>query len=533
MSSIPRQDELAHSPGQNGDGDNAEDRLVQLRGILIGPELAQLDAIKLRLDDPLARSEDLSKSIAEAISIRAKQDRKLQVTLQPLIEEALRISVARDPAMLATSLFPIIGEAVRKAVSKALRGSFDSLNQMLDRSISWESWKWRFEAWRSGKSFGEIALMRGVGYRVEEVFLIHRETGLLIQHAAAADGVVADTDLISGMLTAIQDFVRDSFGVKKSDELEVMEVGEFKLWLQHGPLVLLAAVVSGLPPPELRQVFEREIEEIHANFGAELAAFDGDSTPLAGVSENLQRCLLGRKAPEAPGKSQKSAWVLAALLLLAAVLVGLRVRDNRRWNAYIQTLRSEPGIVVTDAQRRWRSYSVNGLRDPLAPDPRLLLSSYSIAPEKVSGHWEPYLSLDPKFSAARKVEALKEVVNKQVLRFELNSTQLRTDQFALLDLIADQIRELERAALADGQKTVIEVYGHADRTGKEERNAMLSQGRAETVARVLQQRGISGQALAAAGRGTSDPEHESNDYPSELDRRVTFRVITSPAGPAQ
>ena len=50
-----------------------------------------------------------------------------------------------------------------------------------------------------------------------------------------------------------------------------MQVGEFKLWLQHGPLALLAAVVSGQPPPELRQVFARELEAIHREFGPALA----------------------------------------------------------------------------------------------------------------------------------------------------------------------------------------------------------------------------------------------------------------------
>ena len=48
----------------------------------------------------------MSVIIAEAIAIRARQDHKLQTALQPLVEESLRISVARDPAMLATSLFP-------------------------------------------------------------------------------------------------------------------------------------------------------------------------------------------------------------------------------------------------------------------------------------------------------------------------------------------------------------------------------------------------------------------------------------------
>ena len=92
--------------------------------------------------------------------------------------------------MLATSLFPIIGEAVRKAVAHALQGMFDSLNLMLDRGLSLESWRWRFEAWRTGRSFGEVALTRSLNYRVEQVFLIHRETGLLLRHVAFESGIV-------------------------------------------------------------------------------------------------------------------------------------------------------------------------------------------------------------------------------------------------------------------------------------------------------------------------------------------------------
>src|SRR5271156_2986787 len=209
MSSPSRQAGMAPPPEENVNG--ADERLLQLRGLLIGPEQQQIEALRRRLDDPELRSEELSKSIAEAIALRSKQDRKLQTTLQPLIEEALRISVARDPAIIATALFPIIGEAVRKAVAHALQGLFDSLNQMLDRGLSLESCKWRFEAWRSCKSFGEVALARSLNYRVEQVFLIHRETGLLVGHVFSGDGVVQDADLVSGMLTAIQDFVRDSF----------------------------------------------------------------------------------------------------------------------------------------------------------------------------------------------------------------------------------------------------------------------------------------------------------------------------------
>jgi outer membrane protein OmpA-like peptidoglycan-associated protein len=527
MSSPSRQPGVTDTPEQHKNG--ADDRLLQLRGLLIGPELEQIEALRRRMDDPQARSEDLSKSIAEAIALRSKQDRKLQSTLQPLIEEALRISVARDPAIIATAMFPIIGEAVRKAVAHALQGLFDSLNQMLDRGLSLESWKWRFEAWRSGKSFGEVALARSLNYRVEQVFLIHRETGLLLGHLTSGDGVVQDADLVSGMLTAIQDFVRDSFGPKKSDELEVMQVGEFKLWLQHGPLALLAAVVSGQPPPELRQVFVRELEAIHSEFGSALQSFSGDAASVAGVEPHLRNCLRGAQKASAK-TSYKAVWVVALLVLLViGAIAGLRIRDNQRWTRYVAHLQSEPGIVVIGAQRRWSGYSVRGLRDPLAADPELLLSGFGVPAQKVSEQWEPYLSLDPHFEGTRQLEANKALLERQVIRFDLNSSQLRVDQAALLDTVEEQVNLLRHTADGNHRQIRIEMDGHTDRTGTESRNIELSRARAETVARALAERGIPSTLLSAAGVGDTKPGHAGMEtYPQELDRRVTFQVTLDP-----
>ena len=56
------QPEPADAP--DGTADGADDRLRQLRGLLLGPELDQIATLQHRLDDPKLRSEDLSASIA-------------------------------------------------------------------------------------------------------------------------------------------------------------------------------------------------------------------------------------------------------------------------------------------------------------------------------------------------------------------------------------------------------------------------------------------------------------------------------------
>ena len=58
--------------------------------------------------------------------------------------------------------------------------------------------------------------------------------------------------MVSGMLTAIRDFVQDSFGGKESEGLDAFQVGQFTIWVEQGPLAVLAGVIRGNPPRELR-----------------------------------------------------------------------------------------------------------------------------------------------------------------------------------------------------------------------------------------------------------------------------------------
>lgn len=154
--------------------DQRPDELAELRALLLGQQLVELEALRKRLDDPRLRAEEISQILGQAVALSIKRDGGLQRSFYPIVEQALKISIKRDPSILATSLAPIIGDAVRKAVANAFRGFAESVNFLLERSLSWESIKWRLEALRAGKTFGEIALLRSLRYKVQQVVLIQR-----------------------------------------------------------------------------------------------------------------------------------------------------------------------------------------------------------------------------------------------------------------------------------------------------------------------------------------------------------------------
>jgi outer membrane protein OmpA-like peptidoglycan-associated protein len=510
--------------------DHPSDDLAELRALILGQQLGELQALRIRLDDPNLRAEEVSHILGKAVALSVKRDRNLQRSFYPIVEQALQISVSRNPALLATSLAPIIGEAVRKAVANAFRGMVENINVMLERSLSFESMKWRFEAMRTGKSFGEIALLRSLRYKVQQVFLIHRETGIVLQYVSTPGDGISEAELVSGMLSAIQDFVRDSFNSKQSQDLETMQAGEFTIWVHHGPQALLAGTILGTPPPELRNVFARENELIHREFAEQLSKFSGDASVFDAARPHLQNCLLGQTAQP---KKQSWMWLgavaVVTLLLIAAGF--LLHRRNVRWENYLTRLNNEPGIVVTGADRTWSQYYVWGLRDPMSPDPLKLAADSGLPLDKVKARFLAYQSLDERFLGERNFLTERQKLEQHMVLFPVNSSALTSDQAIRLDNIEDSIDRLHETAGKLGRKIHIVLYGRADQTGAETKNATLSSLRAQHVYDDLVERGIPADMLSAVGLGDTQPiRHGSAAYQLEVNRSVTLKVQSQSQG---
>jgi hypothetical protein len=278
--------------------------LANLRNLILEPEQSEISELKERLNNPRLRAEELSKVIAEAIVMRASKDQKLVTALLPTIETVLRDTVKKDPKFLADTIFPVIGPAIRKAISESLRSMMESMSTTLEHTFSWRGIQWRIESIRTGKPFAEIVLLHTLIYRLEQVFLIHKETGLVLQHVAAESIDVKDTGMVSGMLTAIQDFVNDSFSGKEDTALKNLDMGELIVWIEQGPRTVLAAVIRGSPPAELRTRLKEIVENIEFEYNLALENFKGDAAPfeacrpdlLYGLSQSQQTDRKAKKA---------------------------------------------------------------------------------------------------------------------------------------------------------------------------------------------------------------------------------------------
>ncbi len=379
----------------------ADASLEQLRDLLLHPLRKQLAQLQDRLDRPELHARDVSRVLPEAIAHRSAQDRKIELALEPLTTRAIRSSIKRDRQVLVDALFPVMGPAIRKAIAAAIQGMIQNFNQALEHSFSIKGFKWRLEALRTRKPFGEIVLLHTLLYQVKQVFLIHRESGLVLQHVHVGSDETRDPDLVSGMLTAIRDFVQDSFGAEKEDALETMRVGDRNVWIEHGAHAFLAAVIRGNPPVDFRQQLRDAIDEIHFKESRMLASFDGNASPFEGVRHILEGCL---KAQFKKDKRKRSYLlpVLAGVIVLALWFGMFSIyRDHHRWSTFIDALRDTPGILVSRVEKHSGQQHVFGLRDPLAPDPKVQLSKVGLDPAGVVFHWEIYHSQHPDYARQR------------------------------------------------------------------------------------------------------------------------------------
>jgi OOP family OmpA-OmpF porin len=565
----------------------AVDDLAELRELILGAERRRLQELERRLDGAGLSREELAELLPEAIVLRAGRDRQLARALAPTVENAIGESVRRNPRQIATAIFPVLGPAIRKAIADALAGLVASINSALDHSFSPRGLRWRLEAWRTGVPFAQIVLKHALVYRVEQVFLIHAETGLLLSHAWTPQLPPSDPDLISGMLTAIRDFVADSFA-RDGDAggLRRFTVGELTVMVEQGPQAILAAVVRGQAPDTLLAKLQDTLERVHLEFADALAGFEGDTTPLEPARPLLEECLATVISTDREkGRIRPAAWLpwVAAAVLVLALLAWMRFRAEQRWQRAVERLETEPGIVLTQAERSGGRWSFAGLRDPLAPEPAALLASMGADTSKVSAAWEPYLSLRPELVLAR---ARRSLVPPSTVSLDLVHDTLRlrgsaplhwlaaTARLAtlpagvaaldlrgvepivptelasarseiegrrvLFDIGSAAVRPGERAGVADaaaafarlqagaadlGVRAGLELVGRTDPSGADSTNRALSRGRAEAVLAALVARGVARDAIHLTAAGTTDPLTAAG--PAErarINRSVSFVV---------
>jgi hypothetical protein len=304
LRSIERQIESVQNRSQSDD-ENLRQQLDELL-----KELERLQGLAREADD---RSRDLKAEI-EILHRRAQADSEgliarvtpvlgdmigrtirdsrdeMAEALGPVMGEAIRVQIRDSRKDMVEALYPVIGETVQKAIGEFAREFQRNIDARLQAAFGPRSALRTTIARLRGVSPSQLAMRDSLPFTIKEIFLIQHKSGLLIAHSHHSSAEMADSDLISGMLTAIRDFAQDSFGHgNKDDELDEIQYGDQRIIIQSGRVAYLAVVITGVEPEGFHARLRAFISELHVKYEKPLRQYSGDPTMLPNLQPKIAR----------------------------------------------------------------------------------------------------------------------------------------------------------------------------------------------------------------------------------------------------
>jgi len=139
---------------------------------------------------------------------------------------------------------------------------------------------------------GLLMVWRSSPTIVDEVFLM-TPTGMLLKHYTRRLHPDQDTDILAGMLTAVQNFVRDSFD-EAGGRLNEIRFENYDILISHNKNVVLAAIISTKKPEKLRNQLKNATDDLERLFGEQISHWSGDKKELGDVDTLMKKFLAGK-----------------------------------------------------------------------------------------------------------------------------------------------------------------------------------------------------------------------------------------------
>jgi hypothetical protein len=230
-----------------------QERFQRLQQLLLEEDRGVSADIKEEIDRlraQLVSPEEIRARVSPFIEdkVRYLQDNFPEV-FGPVLASTIKRQIQDSQDEMVDALYPIIGKMIRKFVAKEIEHLTERIDQQINQTFSWKAWVRRFRGWFKGESEKDRMIQDLMRAKVEEVFIIDKDSGLLA--GSWSRNALADGDMVAGMLTAIKSFVEHAFS-KDDQELETIEYNAYKIVLNNFHTYYIAVVVSGAVSSEFK-----------------------------------------------------------------------------------------------------------------------------------------------------------------------------------------------------------------------------------------------------------------------------------------
>jgi len=139
---------------------------------------------------------------------------------------------------------------------------------------------------------GLLTVWRSSPTIVDEVFLM-TPSGMLLKHYTRRLRPDQDEDILAGMLTAVQNFVRESFD-EAGGRLNEIRFENYDILISHSKNIVIAAIISTKKPERLRDQLRTATDDMETQFGEMISHWSGDKKELGDVDLLMKKFLSGK-----------------------------------------------------------------------------------------------------------------------------------------------------------------------------------------------------------------------------------------------
>jgi outer membrane protein OmpA-like peptidoglycan-associated protein len=518
----------------------------------------------------------LAKAIAPEITVAIQEQIRLDpaafsAALGPQMGNAIKNQIEVERDSMVDALYPVIGNTISKYMVEAVQ----SINRKIETTFSVEGFVRKIRARLQGVTEAELILRESLPFSVQAVFLIHKESGLVIRERQANLEQPLDASMLAGVLTAIRNFVRECTSKgDQSSELHDISYDASKILIEVAGYCYLAIVLNGDPSQAFIKKIRDSLGKIILKFGKPIAAYDGDTYSIPdGVNPILETLLLSAK----PDKRSKFPVSLAVALGLLLMLLGtflyrghiahraeqetaIRLDRTPELSIYridpqvrhgkltltgrvpTKSLVRKAGQVASAASPNWPienqvvAINIPPLAEDIEQRIRQIIqfhnrkpgisatSSYNSQQQRIQirGIVANIKDAENLADSLQRIDGIKQVDSiirvapafSTRLYFYPNSTQIQ-----ILDITA-KLKGIQQF-LDSNPDVNLRIVGHGDIVGERTRLEVLAASRAQVVKGILAARGINAARLISSGSKELPPEIPQGS-PEWFNRCVRF-----------
>lgn len=339
--------------------------------------------------------------------------------IAPEIATAINEQIRIEQEAMVDALYPIMGSTVTKALAETLR----EINNKVENSLSPEGVSRKIRAKVKGVSEAELLLAETMAFTVRAVFLIQKDSGLVISSVQDSGEQKLESEMVAGMLTAMRSFVNEYIAnTNNFSEVNEIDYGNSSIVLEVAGSCYLAVVIDGEPSKKYIRSMRHTFAWIIRDYGKYLETFDGNSVNVPDQVPSMLAALMVNQ-PQLP---RRGFWglMIVGLIFLGLITILLapgqyrQIRNHRISDQITQALEAEPKLSNYDlgvkVNRKDKIIQLTGILPQEQLRQQAARISQSLAPDFTlkNGIIAVDLLLDP-LQVTRKLTNIQAKLNQQ------------------------------------------------------------------------------------------------------------------------